>query len=287
MKHIPIQFNNKVVFIFIFIISFCYTCKGNENKEERLIELSKKHFIFGDYDFDSNDYSLYIIEVSSKNNNPSINLYTKDSSLLNQLKSLWVYQDESYGRCAPKYTLYLKRNDTICMEFEISVECNEIFIEGKQFQFNANDLFLSYLKKFQALYKYNLEFNNLKTRSEVLSKICKKNIVLEEITSPPSIKYEHIYRFNYIIKVEYEKRYNYYEKSIIKILYEQIKNKYPGEAFWLECNYAVRERESEMNTYLIDLYCNKTLFNKFNIYKKIENYESVPLKLSFFSTTPL
>jgi hypothetical protein len=284
MKSIEYRTTQRVNYLLLSIIGICFSCVSNESNGNVIRNQLKKESVFANCDFKSNDFSLYIINTNPIKVEDNIYLYTRDTTLLKELKKLWVYDlEESYGRCAPLYDIYLKKNDTICSKFSLSVKCNEVFIKGKQFQFDAKKLFINVLNKFQTLHRYNFEFHNLKTRNSILSKIEKKSLVMNELTNSTKIQYETVFRFNYLVKVEYQKKRNFTEKKIIEQLNNQIVEKYPNEDFLLECSYFKRDRETEMNTYQMDLYCNESLYKKFNLYKKIVNFESRPLKLSFFS----
>lgn len=270
----------KLTFLCVFAICIHLRCNNTEEREKYI----EKHSILGNYDFSENYFTLFIISTDKNANKPNYYLYTKDTTLLNELQKKWVVGSKSFGRCYPDYFIYLQKHDTICLKLGVSDVCKDIFIHGKQYLFDTDMLVNAQVNRFSKLYKNDFQFNNMEERMQILSNLNKKNIIVNnDFSNCKSIFFNYVYRFNFRNNIR--NKHHYTEDTIVNILSWKIKKSYPKHKFYLECSYS--EKKDSLYIYQMDLYCDKELYEKFNLFKLNTNFENRLLNVTFYSTKKL
>lgn len=271
----------EALFLLVFTAKLL-SCSSNKADNNNLDYIIDEISVLDSCNFDNSEFSLYVVSEQF-NKGEDICLYTKDKSILNHFKKTWIVNKLSFCRCTPEYMLYFENNGSVNLSIGVSKVINDIFIGKEQYKFNSDTLFFKYLTLFNPLYKYSVDFNSLEERINYISKIDTNQIVLSGITNSNKLKFKYLYRFNYLEEIR--DTTDPWSNSSVEILYlyKIIETEYPNEQFWLETSDLSISKESKMISKQIDLYCNKSLFVKFDLFKRVENFKTKPIQLIFFS----
>ncbi|HEY5746595.1 MAG TPA: hypothetical protein VIU12_11000 [Chryseolinea sp.] len=222
--------------------------------------LKKYHFEDGGY---------YLIGLRGKSD-PNVladslgNFYTDEIKVLNAIKKAWVFKKPGLAHaCGYHYVVSVCRNGLELERFGINLNCNEFFGEAGQsyfyFYFETRQL-RKFKDSFKKPFKKTDEFTSVTEARNYRKKILKDpNFIF---TYPPDwIKYEGTFRFTYYCTDESQDCYRDQEKLFEKFA-DEIKLKYPGEPFEFEFRGGSKSQLS------VDVLCNKSLEEKFTLYKR-------------------
>ncbi len=275
---------NVIILLFLIILIGCIASNTNDQSKSNDNILENTINVFDSYDFNSGDYSLYILSDKIVQSENKSNYYTNDKEILKKLKNLWDVNQISYGRCSPGYILYLLKKDSICLKFKISTKCEDLFLFKTQYKFNSKDLFVNYLKEFKPLYYYSFNFKSMEERYEFISRNKFNSIVLNELGNINNIKFKFICRFNYSECIDSNQKWNFSWDTISNKLTKHIKMKFETEDFILESSYGSFIKDIKKGNWIVNLYCNKSLYDRFNLFKKVEFFDKDSFCLTFYST---
>lgn len=223
---------------------------------------------FKDYDFEEGGYSLLGKRSKSDRNELAGSLgewYTDDISILNEFKSEWVFTEpgEMYA-CGYHYVVHLCKNGVSLESFAINLNCNEIVSDKGYFYFDN-----SKLSKFKdTLKKPNRErktFNHIDSARNYHANILKDSSLIYT-PSPTWIRFEGTFDFDYKCDGENTDCLGNEEK-ILDQLSKEIQAKYPQEDFELQ------GKGGSSSEVFIEVTCNKTLEEKFNLYERHPEYD--------------
>lgn len=271
------------VLLMILLINISTCSNSNTTADEDTKNTTKGSSIFDGFDFEKSNFTLVVVAQPRIKESNRLNYYTSDKKILEKLKREWIIGKESHGRCSPAYSLYLLNNDTICLNFQVTIDCSELFLNKKQYSFDSQGVFEPILNSFNLLNKHYAEFNSVVQRNSFVSKIDKKNTILNEIMNSNNINFKHIYRFQYIENTETNLLFGYKIDSLLIYLRKEIAKRYPKEEFVLECSYFNVNDDRTRYLYQIDLYCHENLFDRFNLFEPVHNFDTIGLKLIYFT----
>ena len=275
----------------MFIIINCNT-DTTFNKQKTHKELTDT--ILAGFDFNSEDYELYLVRVFGQELEEGLHYYSDDKALLSELKKQWVIRDSN---CNEKlwydHILYLVKNDSVKLKIGIGSKTNELYVNDlrRKYCFDSQKYLFYYSERFQKIYCKKYEFKNIKERDDIMSNIDTNNLIANHLYNTRSLKYKFVKRFKYSFKFhikEYSTSKFLFDDIRID-LYNRIEKKYKCSDFFLDSNYGDYNgnHEEGVASYTVDIYCNKDLYNKFDLYECVENYDEQPLRVTIFSTVPL
>lgn len=231
------------------------------------------------YNFDEGGY--YLIGTHSESDYNALakdlgEFYTDDIEVLNAIKKEWTFK-----RPSPQYACGYHYEVTICkngLELEtllINLNCNVIVSDDGYFYFEAKQLemFKDCLKKpFRKQEKFVSLAEARNYRNTIL-----KDTTLILTPTPDWTKYEGTFKFTYVCPAEDEGCYEN-EKEILEKLTEEIAMNYPGEPFELS------GRGGSNTQLFVEVKSNKSLADKFNLYKRNLEYDKWESYNLFFYT---
>ncbi len=183
--------------------------------------------------------------------------YTNDIKVLNDFKKTWIFTKKSpMYACGYHYSIQVIHNGTILESFEVNLNCNVIATDNGYFYFDIKKLsqFKGSLKKPS---KKKHSFNSIAEGKTYISTI-KKDKTLLLTFEPTWTQFEGEFTFTY---KNPDKKYD--PDIIEKKLQLMIKNNYPNEKFKIHQIMWGSDGEYEF-----EIKSNKSLFDKFSIYKK-------------------
>ncbi len=190
--------------------------------------------------------------------------YTNDIKTLNEFKKTWVFTKPSpMYACGYDYMVHICKNGESLEHFAINFDCNVISIDKGYFYFDLKKLTMFKSKVHKAFISTNNFPSVIKGREFRNKILTDSNLIIS--TKPQWIEYEGSFNFTYAIKSGEVKDPFNIEEKYFKQLTEEIKKNYPGEGFELTST-------GGSNTELyMELKCNKSLSDKFNLYPKSWN----------------
>jgi len=229
------------------------------------------------YDFELGGYSLLGARSESDPNEFADSLgewYTDDISVLNDFKSEWVFTTPGkHYSCGYHYIVYICKDGKALESFAMNLNCNEIVGEKGYFYFDTAKLskFKDRLKKPQ---RDQRKFDDIElARSYVTTILNDSNLIYTQ--TPDWTRFEGTFDFNFHCSDEnFDCLEN--EEKILEQLKNEIKSKYPEEDFEIE------GRGGSNSDVFVEVMCNKSLEEKFDLYKrdpKYNQWESFRLNL--------
>jgi hypothetical protein len=231
------------------------------------------HLSFGkvkslkDYDFSKGDYSILGVYSESDQNSLRDSLgefYTDDISILQEFQKEWVFKKPGLGyACGYHYTVYICKDGLQVERLSINLNCNEVATNEGYFYFDPEKLRMFY-GKLKKTFGRRKDFSTISEarnyRNEIL---LDTNLVMTY--TPEWTKFEGYFQFTYEF-TDHKKVYK--EEAIAKKLKEleaEIRESYPGEDFELS------EAGGSLTEIFVEVSCNKTLSDKFNLFQRLEN----------------
>ena len=231
------------------------------------------------HDFDKGVY--YLIGVRSDGDRNSLadslgEFYTDDIEVLNSIKKEWTFTRPSpkYA-CGYHYEVLVCKNGLELESFSINLNCNEIVSDNGYFYFETQQLRM-FKDSFKKPIKKRENFTSLTDARNYRENILKDtNLILTP--TPTWTQYEGTFRFTYVCP-EGSKDCLDNEEKLLKRMTKEIKLKYPGEKFELE---GTGGSSSDL---FVEVKCNKTLADKFDLYKRNLEYDKwKPCNLWFYT----
>ena len=238
--------------------------------------------LLGKYDFEKGGYCLLGLRSSSDRNGLADSIgefYTDDIKVLNAIKKEWTFKKPSpkYA-CGYHYTVIICKKGQEIESFSINLNCNEIATNRGYFYFDASKLrmFKSNFKKpFRKVEMPTTLTEARNYRTQILSKP-----TLIYTPDPIWIKYEGTFKFTFVCaKGSGDCLDN--EKKILAELTSEIAKKYPGEKFEIE------GRGGSSEDLIVEVKCNRSLADKFKLYKRdleYDKWESFSINFSTYWT---
>lgn len=231
------------------------------------------------HDFDKGGY--YLIGVRSDGDRNSLadslgEFYTDDIGVLNAIKKEWTFTRPSpkYA-CGYHYEVLVCENGLELESFSINLNCNEIVSDNGYFYFETQKLRM-FKDSFKKPIKKEENFTSLTDARNYMEIILKDtNLILTP--TPTWIQYEGTFQFTYVCP-EGSKDCLDNEEKLLKRMTKEIKLKYPGEKFEIE---GTGGSSSDL---FVEVKCNKTLADKFDLYKRnLESDKWEPCDLWFYT----
>ncbi|MES2727037.1 MAG: hypothetical protein V4643_08045 [Bacteroidota bacterium] len=219
------------------------------------------------YDFEKGGY--YILGTFAEGDRNSLRdsigeFYTDSIPILNQFKKEWTFKKPSpkYA-CGYHYEVSICKNGLILESFLINLSCNEIVSNNGYFYFDTKKLSVFYAK-LKKPYRKSMDFISLTEARNYRTKILNNSSLIMSPT-PNWIKFEGTFQFTYECpKGSTDCNYDNKQKKL-KEIELKIKNIFPNENFELE------ERGGSLTSIIVEVKCNQSLSDKFNIYKRDTN----------------
>jgi hypothetical protein len=232
------------------------------------------------FNFDNGNYAIYLIDckepltlkVKTDSFNDTIidfrsddNFQVTDVKMLNQLKQEWVGKKVDYlHNCWYDYFIYVTENDSIVLKFEVNLDCKELIFKGNSYKIDPT-IITKFLPEFKVLQKQNFVFENIDKGRDYWESILKnEKYVFKSLCKDDWLEFDGEFYFHYSEKSRLE------VSKVLNKLNEQISLSYLGEKF--ELRYGSALANGNQIDYLIQVSCNKSLFDKFNLYPKKEWY---------------
>ena len=216
-----------------------------------------------DYDFDTGGYYLVGARSESDPNGLADSLgefYTDDIATLNRIKKEWVFKKpgKQYA-CGYHYIVHVCKCGQSVENFAINLNCREIVGDKGYFYFDIKKLrmFKDDFKKVHSQYQ---RFNTLELARQKRDSLLKNKKVLL-VEAPRWTRYEGTFRFTYVCDPKTKWCLSAGDKILPKLSLE-IKQKFPGEMFELS------DVGGSASDLFVEVTCNKTLADKFNLYKR-------------------
>lgn len=243
------------------------------------IALSQTKFL-KQFNFDKGNYAIYLIDckeplsetVNADSFNDTIidfrsddNFQVTDIKMLNQLKQEWVGKKVNYmHNCWYDYFIYVTENDSIILKFDVNLECKEIIFKDAAYEIDPT-IITKFLPEFKVLKKQNFVFENIDKGRDYWESILKnEKYVFKSLCKEDWLEFDGEFYFHYTEKSRLE------VSKVLNKLNEQISLSYLGEKF--DLRYGSALANGNQIDYLIQISCNKSLFDKFNLYPKNEWY---------------
>ncbi len=228
------------------------------------------------YDFDKGGYYLLGIHSASDRNGLADSLgefYTDDPKILSAIKEEWIFKKPGMNyACGYHYIILICKDGLELERFSINLNCHEIVSDMGSFYFDPQKL-----RMFKDDFKWVL--TQRKTFTLVSDARNYRDSVLRDTNlimtpTPTWTKFEGSFYFTYdILKRNYD--FEDEDDKLLAKLTEEIKLKYPEEQFELE---NAGGSSSEL-TVLVN--CNKSLSDKFSLYRRIIYDKWKPFDLYF------
>ena len=221
--------------------------------------------ILKNYDFNKGGY--YLLGTFSESDRSTLRdsigeFYTDDISILNKFKKDWTFKKpgKRYA-CGYHYEIFICKQGEILESFSINLNCEEIVTDKGYFYFDPN-LLRQFYGKLKKPYHKNLSFNTITEARAYRTKIL-KDTTLIMTPNPLWTEYEGSFIFTYKCQESEKKEENI---KILKSIETKIKKKYPNEKFMLY------EVGSSLTTIKVQITCNKSLSDKFDLYYRDKKY---------------
>lgn len=242
------------------------------------IAFAKKTQLLKDYDFEKDGY--YLLGTFSESDRNGLRdtlgeFYTDDISVLNQFKKEWTFDKPSpFYACGYHYTVYICKNGLPVESFAINLNCNTIVTDRGIFYFDTQKLRM-FAEKLKKPFMRRDEFSSITTARDKRAEILKKDgLIMTE--TPNWTEYEGEFEFTY--PKEFGSKVD--NEQILNELTQEIQAAYPDEVFTLW------ERGSSREELHVNVMCNKTLVDKFELYPKSWNeWSTYQLWLGSYWTT--
>jgi hypothetical protein len=230
--------------------------------------LSGQTQLLKNYDFDKGAYYLLGLRSESDPNGLADSLgefYTDDIKVLNAIKKEWTFKKPSpQYACGYHYDILICKGGLLIESFSINLNCNEIATDRGYFYFEIQQLRMfkdSFKKPFRKLEKFSSLTEARNYRTKILSQPA-----LIFTPTPNWTKYEGTFKFTYVCpKGSADCLDN--EKKLLLQLKTEISKTYPGEQFEIEGQGGSSEE------LFVEVKSNKSLADKFNLYKRDLEYD--------------
>jgi hypothetical protein len=223
-----------------------------------------------DFDFSKGGYYLIGIRSMSDPNGLADTLgefYTNDIETLNQIKKEWTFKipGKQYA-CGYHYFIHICKDGKSLESFAVNLNCNEIVGKKGYFFFDNKNLrqFKDNFKTLNGKYKEYIDLKQARAKRDSL--LQNKNILL--VQAPIWTKYEGRFRFTFTCNSNTKMCLTKGDKILPKLKIE-IQQKFPNEIFEIT---DVGGSRSEL---FVEVLCNKTLSDKFNLYKRDTSPDSL------------
>lgn len=220
-------------------------------------------------DFDKGGYCLLGITREGGPNKLTSSLgdfYTDNIELLNAIKKEWVFKKPSpMYACGYNYEVVICKNGLELASFSINLSCHVLATDDGYFYFKEEQLGM-FKDKFKKPYSRRETFSSVNEARTFREKIIKKpRLIFVEI--PAWIDYEGSFRFTYIHAKGFKNTLSN-KKKILNNLTHDIQIAYPDEKFELRNWMDSREKME------VEVKSNKSLSDKFQLYKKDVHFDS-------------
>jgi len=231
--------------------------------------------ILARYDFNKGGYALVGITKDKDSLTSEIgNFYITDTVVLNKIKSEWIFEPMNILPACPdlNYFIYIVKDGLEAERFSINSSlCKMLMSDRNFFHFNSEKIrnLKTKLKKPLILLDTFISIEDARKQWEKY----KGNKELIMINTPDWLHFEGKLEFTYPMKFE-SNSFSLAEQLKPKI-FKQIQDTYFDEKF----------RFFNLISYyktgiIYSIYCNKTLFDKFELYPQEEKkWKSFPLEL--------
>lgn len=233
--------------------------------------------IFEAYDFSSETYELFFIESSGRNSlfhaesndetfylDTSSNFYTNDTELLELIKNEWIGIPVDYRyECGYDFRIILTKNDSVSFIMLINLECSELIVEDLAYKIDPT-MVTNIFPQLKRLGKKSYKFESIETGRKVWQKVSTEEPRILHITSKPNWIYADGFT-DFLYLDSLKKDADVIEKQLMQELSEH----YPQDIFKL-MNVGSSSIDNELFTYTFRLYCNKNLYDKFELYETTE-----------------
>jgi hypothetical protein len=262
-----------LIYIFLFFcIANCY-CQVQPLKK---------------FNFNQGGYTLLAIYNESDPNSLRDSLqefYIDDISVLNEIKQDWIFTVSSpkYA-CGYHYEILICKEHKVLQSYAINLNCHEIVTDSGYYYFDSEKLRKYYRYK-KRVYSKWMQFDSIQKARDFSHKLSGFNGII--FTPEPNwINYEGSFRFAVSHPMIYDsswsldemvKKTNIFLDSITSI----VKSAYPGE------NFELRDAGGSLNEIDFEIFCNKSLEQKFTLFKRgiPHDWEPLELNLTYYSKT--
>jgi len=279
------------------LIATLISCNYSSDKQNNESKAKKYHKVLDTFDFEKNNYLVFLINSTQYADvvKDTGHYFLNDKEILKQLQKEWVLERETnhIDRLMPDYQLCFINNDSLITYITISKEKNILVLNDSiNYKFPYNKFLQKYLNTKNKLYAHNYEFRSIKQWHDFKNSLDLNKIFINDMyiwghyrSSSIVFKYSHFFRFKY--EIPYKEGREYFRNNLYHfvkpIIKRKINEKYRNEKYYYMSIYGKHDDKSKEIYHEIDLFCNEDLYKKFNLYKRIANFQKNPIKLSFFS----
>lgn len=230
------------------------------------------------YDFEKGGYYLLGQRSESDPNTLADSLgdfYTDDIQLLNTIKKEWIFKKNSPAwACGYHYVIHICKKGKTLESFAINLNCNVISTNDGYFVFDAKKL-RKFKAKLKPAFSEKKKFSNISEARAYYKNTLTTPLHLLTLT-PQWQSYEGTFRFDYIFK-KTDTKYRDNNDQLLKKLTAELMNTYPNEFFNLN------DAGGSSTEAFIEVTCNKSLSDKFTLYKKETYFDWQPFDLNLTS----
>lgn len=223
---------------------------------------------FTEYDFEDGGYYLLGTRSESDRNELADSLgnwYTDDITLLKEFKAEWVFAEPGMMyACGYHYIVYLCKGGLSLESFAINLNCNEIVGDEGYFFFETSKL-SKFKDKLKKPHRERKTFDNIDSARSYRSSIL-GDAGLIHTPTPNWTTHEGTFTFDYHCHEPDWDCYNL-EETLLGELRAEIYSNYPEEVFKLD------GRGGSSTELFVEVTCNKTLEEKFDLYKRHPEYD--------------
>lgn len=245
----------KTFFLTSFIIFFSFNGKGQT-------QLLKK------YNFEEGGYYILGIRLFSDENGLADSLkefYTDDIKVLNEIKKKWVFKKPSpMFACGYHYNILVCKNGITKESISINLNCNEIVSDLGYFYFDS-ELLRMFQNRFKKPTIKQEKFKSVNEARNYRSSIIEDSNLIYTQT-PNWVDFEGYFTCWYECPKDITDCL-FQEKSLLPKVKEEIKKNYPNE------NFEVIGNGGSNSDLFLEIKCNKTLEEKFTLYRRNKGYE--------------
>lgn len=230
--------------------------------------------IFEEYDFSKDRFELFFIESRGYNSlfnaesndeyfllDTSSNFYTNDTELLALIKNEWIGIPVDYRyECGYDYRIILTKNDSVSLTMLINLECSELITEDLVYKIDPT-MVTNIFPQLKRLEKKSYKFESIETGRKVWQKVSTEEPRILHITSKPNWIYTDGFT-DFLYLDSLKKDVDVIEKQLI----HEFSERYPQDIFKL-MNFGSSSIDNELFTYTFRLYCNRNLYDKFELYE--------------------
>jgi len=261
--------------IIVFSSLIVLSCNCNYKKKDSQIG----NVVFKGIDFDSTSNYTFIVQDSENHCYISSN-----KKLLTKLQQEWQTDSLYYfNRCGYHYYSYLLTDDEIISTLWLNKDCNTLTIDGKFDCKSANtDLFISMLKKFDNIYRYDKQIKNIKELRTFLSQFDKNDIVFRRFYKDNTfLRVKDLLKYQLLIKFIYTTEVNQKSNAIEKLI-NKMNIKYQYHDYKLFFNILNYDNEKETINFIVYILCEENFFRDFDLYENVLN-DTTDFELSVYS----